>query len=143
MQKLKSGFTLIELLVVVAIIGILSSVVLAAMNSARGKASNAAVRSAMSNLRNQAEVFFNEGYSYNNLCENNGFLNILGNATTTGGGPVGDISDYCVSDANVWAAYSYLKVEDAGEAIVWCVNSSGISKGLSTTSDPWAVDSCN
>lgn len=52
------GFTLIELLVVIAIIGILSSVVLASLNQARSKGNDAAVKSNLSTIQTQAELYY-------------------------------------------------------------------------------------
>ncbi|MBK5215400.1 MAG: type II secretion system protein [Candidatus Pacebacteria bacterium] len=59
-MKSQKGFTLIELLVVIAIIGILSSVVLPSLNSARAKAGDAAVKNNLTNIRNMAALYYDE-----------------------------------------------------------------------------------
>ncbi len=58
------GFTLIELLVVIAIIGILSSVVLASLNSARLKGRDAKRVSDLSQLKLALELYFDSNRSY-------------------------------------------------------------------------------
>ncbi len=60
-----NGFTLIELLIVVAIIGILSSVVLVSLNSARSKGKDARIIATVQQLRTQIESESN-GSDYGN-----------------------------------------------------------------------------
>lgn len=60
----KSGFTLIELLVVIAIIGILSSVVLASLNSARRKSRDARRVADIGQLRLALELYFDSTRDY-------------------------------------------------------------------------------
>ena len=63
------AFTLIELLVVIAIIGILSAIVLASLNTARVKSSDAAVKENLTNMRSQAALFYESaGNSYAEVC---------------------------------------------------------------------------
>lgn len=53
------GFTIMELLVVIAIIGILSTVVLIFIRSARDDARAVSAKSQLSQIRSQAQIFYN------------------------------------------------------------------------------------
>jgi prepilin-type N-terminal cleavage/methylation domain-containing protein len=60
----KRGFTLIELLVVISIIGLLSSVVLASLNSARVKANDARRISDLQQLQTALGFYYDDNGSY-------------------------------------------------------------------------------
>lgn len=60
----KRGFTLIELLVVIAIIGILSSIVMASLNSARAKSRDAKRLSDIKSLQLALELYFDYNKAY-------------------------------------------------------------------------------
>ncbi len=63
----KSGFTLIELLVVIAIIGVLASVVLASLNSARKKSRDARRVADIKQVQLALELYFDSKGSYPDL----------------------------------------------------------------------------
>lgn len=63
-QNSARGFTLIELLVVIAIIGMLSSTVLASMNTARKKARDARRLADAKSLQTALELYYDDGNTY-------------------------------------------------------------------------------
>ena len=120
------GFTLIELLVVIAIIGILSSVVLASLNSSRLRGADAAIKSNLHNMRSQAELFYNSSATgaYTGVCTD-GTTGIQKgyNAAVAVGGNGGA----CADAATYWVAWAGLKQNSAQ---AWCVDNTGNAKAV-------------
>lgn len=123
----KKGFTLIELLVVIAIIGILSSIVLTSVNSARAKAADAAMKENVYNIHAQAAVYYDDNLNmYTNLCTS-GVQNVaaLVAAATT----AGSASVTCADSDAAWAVQAQLKTSTN----YYCIDSTGAATTTATS----------
>ena len=130
----KSGFTLIELLVVIAIIGLLASIVIINLNTARNKAKNAAIKGALSELRAAAEMSYDDACAagactYENVC-NDTAPNDINNAAGTDFARIrqniidnGGTNRLCHDSGSKWC----VQVTSLPAGGNWCVDSTGIS----------------
>ena len=135
----QNGFTLIELLVVIAIIGIMSSVVIGFLSSARIKSADNGVKSNMISLRQSAELYYdNNASSYGNFAvatcpvsvtagsmfNDSKVISAINAALASGGN-----GTRCVASGSSYAIAVGLKT--SGQS--WCVDSSGVPKLYSGT----------
>ena len=137
---MQAGFTLIELLVVIAIIGILSAVVLASLNTARSKGSDAGVKANLDTVGTQAALFLSTNNVYG-AFDNGAGAPAACPATGTTGTTV-------FHDATVEKAIASALVDSSGGTATCFSTNSAYAVAVSrppgvatTTSAYWCVDS--
>ena len=144
------GFTLIELLVVIAIIGLLASVILASLNSARGKGADAAIKSQLKDLQSQAEIVYDDANpnSYAAVCTNANVEAQVKSAADASGAtyPVfgtnsnGD-STHAVCN-NATSYYVVMVPLKTNSTYGWCVDSDGASRQVTAANVTSALTAC-
>lgn len=137
-SNLNKGFTLIELLIVISIIGILSSIVLSSLTSAKGKGVNASLKNNLSNLRTQAEIFFDDNGTFSGLCANAKFVSMVNAVHSVSGATAVNFllataqTDKTQCHSNNapmgWVVSSVLKQQE-GSYVYWCTDYKGFIGG--------------
>ncbi len=152
-NNLNKGFTLIELLTVIAIIGILSSIVLSSLGTAKNKGANSTIKSNLNQLRAQGSLYIDTpsalggattADTYAGLCAgvqslSVRFVDVIKKAHESSSAPSANIrytSSYnqvlnptytvCHNDNTGWAVSVPLKV-DEGLNKFFCVDHKGFS----------------
>jgi prepilin-type N-terminal cleavage/methylation domain-containing protein len=128
----KAAFTLVELLVVISIIGLLSSVVLASLNSARVKARDARRQADMKELQKAVEFYYDKYNAYpNNDTTAGGDWSAAYKAQVTEFIPRAPLDPLVNNSSRYYGSYRMTWASDAncnGKYVLWAYLENGGSK---------------
>ncbi len=114
----------------IAIIGVLSSIVLVALNNARSRGNDAKTKAQLAGMRSAAELYYDTNGNYGtatNSCDQM-FANALVNAYIVSSALPGGVSATCRSTSLQYAVSANM----LGVTGWWCVDSSGVSRLITT-----------
>lgn len=143
--KIKKGFTLIELLVVISLIGILSTLILANLNSARERSRDAQRKADLRNIQTALRLYYND---MGGFPASNSSYAILGcgasgtSACSWGGQWAKGTTVYMnilPSDPLPSQSYRYTQTDSETYTIDSCLENKSDDKGVTTSDTTWCT----
>ena len=134
MKKTQRGFTLIELLVVIAIIGLLATIAVVSLNTARSKSKNTKIVADIRQVRNALEMFYNDWAAYPGSIT---FNSATATSKISSGTDYMTVTPYYPSGATAW---NYISTGTASSSYIitfgfegtYTYNGTNVSRGTAT-----------
>lgn len=115
------GFTLIELLVVISIIGLLSSIVVASLNTSRVRASDVAIKADLKGIATSAEA---------EASNMDGRYNTTGIAVTSSSCSTLGTPNTILQNPNIQSAMKHIKATNGGQDVFCNISADGTSYSM-------------
>ena len=134
MKKNKKGFTLIELLVVIAIIGLLSTLAIVSLNSARQKSRDAKRVADIKQIQTALELYYNDNFGYPpDVTSGDPITSTSTEVTYMGQVPVAPLPEdgECEEDENT---YNYTQTDGTTYSLTYCIgaDTGNVEVGVNT-----------